>query len=65
MCQRPNYHFEGLFTCYVNQPSSCMDLVNSDTKPGELESAEACLDVNSDVNGSKALFYAQRHIYIR
>ena len=35
--------FNGLRTvCYVNLPSSCTDLVESMTNPGEKLSAEAC-----------------------
>lgn len=29
--------------CYVNQPSSCRDLLDSGTNPGEKYSAEACV----------------------
>ena len=32
----------GKVTCYVQQPSSCKDLRNSETNPGEQSSATAC-----------------------
>ena len=32
----------GKVACYVNQPSSCSDLKNSGTNPGEKYSAVAC-----------------------
>ena len=36
--------FSGWFYCYVNQPSSCPDIVNSIDNPGKQLSAEACKD---------------------
>ena len=38
---------KGLFICYVNQPSSCTDLVDSGTNKGKQMSGEACKDVNA------------------
>lgn len=35
-----------LYSCFVNQPSSCNDLVNSTTYPGKQLSAEPCEDEN-------------------
>ena len=32
------------FTCYVNQPSTCTDLVDSSTNPGEKSSTEPCYE---------------------
>lgn len=46
-CRRAGGPFPELVWCYVNQPSSCGDLINSNTNPGKQLSAEACIGVNS------------------
>ena len=41
-CQKPCSNTKGLHCCYVNQPSSCKDLVNSGVHSENQVSAEAC-----------------------
>ena len=51
MCQKADEIFGGLFSCYVNQPSSCLDL---EAMSNEKQlSAEACKDANT----GKLYFY--------
>ena len=46
-CVRDNSSFNGSKICYVSQPSSCADLKESASHPGEKISAEACLEPGS------------------
>ena len=47
-CMKRDENFNGLFSCYVKEPSTCKDLkvVNSTTNPGKQQSASACEDKN-------------------
>ena len=45
-CHKRDANFGNLFTCFVNQTSSCKDIVNSTTNPGIQLSAKACEDKN-------------------
>ena len=37
-----DFNRDNKLTCYVNQPSTCTDLVDSFTNPGEKSSTEPC-----------------------
>ena len=41
-CRRKDSNMGNRYTCYVNQPSNCPDLVDSTTYTGQQFSAEAC-----------------------
>ena len=45
-CHKRDKHFRGALSCFVIQPSSCKDLLNSTTIPKKQLSAEACKDEN-------------------
>ena len=47
--------FLGKYTCYVNQPSSCSDLVPSKSNPGEMVSMIPCEKENQE--GTKVLSF--------
>ena len=42
MCKKKDKNFEGAYSCYVDQPSSCPDLKESKTIPEYQLSAKAC-----------------------
>ena len=45
-CQKRDENFNGGFSCFVDQPSTCKDLKNSTTDPVKQLSASACEDKN-------------------
>ena len=45
-CAKLDPKYGNKASCYVNQPSSCGDLLDSGTNTGEKTSAEACTQYN-------------------
>ena len=41
-CEKGDSDFGGLVSCYVNLPSNCSDMEESNTNPGKWLSAQAC-----------------------
>ena len=46
MCQKRDRKFDGAFSCYVNQPSSCIDVYTTPNMNAKELSAVACEDKN-------------------
>lgn len=46
LCQKRDKRFDGAFSCFVNYPSSCIDLQEFPESKGKQISAVACEDKN-------------------
>ena len=60
-CQKSDINFGSLFSCFVNQPSTCKYLVNNTTHPEIKISAEPC----EDKNEGKVLLYHFWHTSLK
>ena len=49
--------FLGKYTCYVNQPSSCNDLMPSKSNPGEMVSMIPCEKENQEGIKDLSFYY--------
>ena len=60
-CQKKSSSRGNVVICYVNQPSSCGDLVDSSTDPEEKTSAEACSQGNKlfHINKTHSVYYSK------
>ena len=43
--------------CYVNEPSNCQDLKDSEKHPGKRYSSEACRDIKFRINFNNSWYY--------
>ena len=53
-CEKEDTSFDGKFSCYVNTPSTCSDLLHSDLDPELSVGAEACAYEN---RGRELLYF--------